>query len=158
MKLKTMLAAALAVALVSPLFAQSLKEINEQMTKLGSQMMDVRGELSDEAEALEMEYQSGKHDTPEMKELRAKSDKLRKELIMVEKELRGKFNALPAFAERTARFEVKKAQYAKMRRDRQALFEKRKEIFQAASAAKPAPAEKPAEKTSEKAAPAPAAK
>ena len=156
MKKPMILIAALAVAVGSTLYAESLKEINERMTKLGSEMMDLRGEISDEAQALEMEYVSGKHDTPEMKEMRAKSDKLRQELIMLEKDLRGKFNALPEFSERVAKFKVKQANYSKMRRERQALFEKRKAIF-AEAAAKRSEA-KPEKAAGDKPAAAPVAK
>lgn len=145
-----LIAAALAVAVCPALSGETLKEINERMTRLGAEMMDLRGEISDEAEALEAEYASGKHDTPEMKELRAKSDKLRRELIMIEKDLRGKFNALPEFSGRIAEFNVKQANYAKMRRERLGLSEKRRAIFAEAAAKHPAPkTEAPAKPTDE---------
>ena len=134
--------AALAVVLSSSLHGETLKEINEQLTKVGSSMMELHGELSDEAEALEIEFESGKHDTPEMKELRAKSDKLRQELIVVEKDLRGKFNALPQFAERMAKFHARQANSSKLLAERNARMGKRKEIFMAMAAEKPAAAEK----------------
>ena len=145
MKKPIILIAALAVAVTSSLYAESLKEINDQLTKVGASMMELHGELSDEAEDLEIEFESGKYDTPEMKEMRAKSDKLRRELVVLEKDLRGKFNALPQFAERMAKFHARQANYSKLLDERQALLKRRQAIFDAASAKKPVRVEKKTE-------------
>ena len=92
-------AGALAGALAG---AATPEEITARLTAIGAEQIQLQGDTKDIAEALDRAFRSGRHDTPEMKELRRKIDALQRELEATQAELRRQFEALPAFSGQVA--------------------------------------------------------
>ena len=82
--------------------AETLEEINARLTVLGADQIQLHGDTKDIAEALDREFRSARHDTPEMKVLRNRIAEMKREVEAAEAELRRKFEELPQFRDKVA--------------------------------------------------------
>ena len=119
-------AAAMATA---GLGAATVAEINERIGELGAKQIELGDATRDAAKALDNEFASGRHDTPEMKELRGRIEEISRELAAAKAELRAKFDALPQFRERAAAVATNTAALKAMAAERAELLKQRAELL-----------------------------
>ncbi len=127
MNMKRLLVLATATAAFA-LGAETLEEINARLTTLGAEQIQLHGDTKDMADALDRAFQSGKHDTPEMKELRKKIDTLRVEIAAIQTELRKKFDELPEFRDQVATVSTNAVRLRAISNERRRLFQERESL------------------------------
>ena len=121
--------AAASAALV--LGAETLEEINAKLTQLGAEQIQLAGDTKDMAESLERAFNSKKHDTPEMKQIRKEIDTLQRQLEAAEAELRKKFEELPQFRDQVATVSTNAVRLRALARERGRLEREREAIWKA---------------------------
>ncbi len=112
--------------------AATLEEINARLTVLGAEQIQLHGDTKDIAEALDREFKSTRHDTPEMKALRLRIDALRREIEFAESELRQKFDELPQFRDKVATVSTNTVRLRALANERGQLLREREAILKAA--------------------------
>ncbi len=108
--------------------AETLDEINARLSTLGAEQIQLHGDTKDIAEALDRAFQSGKHDTPEMKELRKKIDALKREIAATQRELRKQFDELPEFRDQVSTVSTNKVRLRAMSNERGRLLRERERL------------------------------
>ena len=121
-----------AVTVALTLGAETLDEINARLTVLGAEQIQLHGDTRDIAEALDREFKSGRHDTPEMKEMRLRIEALRREIEFAEAELRKKFEELPQFRDKAATVSTNYVRLRALAYERGRLLREREAITKAA--------------------------
>ncbi len=128
MKAKRLIVLAVASAALV-LGAETLEEINAKLTDLGAEQIQLAGDTKDIKEALDRAFNSQKHDTPEMKEIRKEIDSLQRQIQAAQDELRKKFEELPQFRAQVAtvstnavRLRALAQERARLRREREAIW------------------------------------
>lgn len=127
--------AAFAAAFAALAGAQSLEEINAQLTKIGAEQIELRSATRDISEKMQEKMSSREFDTEEIKALRAKVDQLRTQYRAARDELAKQLAALPEFRDDHA---IVTNNIAKMN----ALALQRKELIQKRNALQGGPAPK----------------
>ena len=112
--------------------AATLEEINARLTVLGAEQIQLHGDTKDIAEALDREFRSARHDTPEMNALRQRIDALRREIEFAEAELRQKFDELPQFRDKVATVSTNAVRLRAITNERGRLLREREAITKAA--------------------------
>ena len=112
--------------------AATLEEINARLTVLGAEQIQLHGDTKDIAEALDREFRSARHDTPEMKALRLRIDALKREIESAEAELRQKFEELPQFHDKVATVSTNAVRLRALANERGQLLREREAIMKAA--------------------------
>lgn len=112
--------------------AATLEEINARLTVLGAEQIQLHGDTKDIAEALDREFRSARHDTPEMNALRQRIDALRREIEFAEAELRQKFDELPQFRDKVATVSTNAVRLRAIANERGRLLREREAITKAA--------------------------
>ena len=111
--------------------AETLEEINAQLTKLGAEQIQLAGDTKDIKEALDRAFRSKKHDTPEMKEIRREIDALQRQLEAAEAELRKRFEELPQFRNQVETISTNAVRLRALARERDRLYREREAIWKA---------------------------
>ena len=112
--------------------AATLEEINARLTVLGAEQIQLHGDTKDIAEALDREFRSARHDTPEMKALRQRIEDMKNEVAAAEAELRRQFNALPQFRDKAAMVSTNAVRLRAIANERGRLLREREAITKAA--------------------------
>ena len=121
--------AAASAALV--LGAETLEEINAKLTDLGAEQIQLVGDTQDIKEALDRAFKSGKHDTPEMKQIRKEIDTLQRQIRAAQDELRRKFEELPEFRGQVATVSTNAMRIRALAKERARLQREREAIWKA---------------------------
>lgn len=112
--------------IVTCTLAETPAEIDAQLNKIGAEQIELGGKTKNMASELEHELRSGKHDTPEMKELRNKIKQLEAQIREAELELHRKFAELPEFKEKASMVSTNFARLRELGAERARLLEQRK--------------------------------
>ena len=134
--MKSFAAAALAATFAALAGAQSLEEINAELSKIGAEQIELRSATRDLSEKMQEKMNSGKFDTEEIKALRAKVDALRSQYRDARAELSKQLAALPEFK---GDHDIVTNNFAKMN----ALAMRRRELIQMRNALQGNPSPKP---------------
>ena len=117
------------VSVTLVLGAETLEEINAQLTKLGAEQIQLAEDTKDIKEALDRAFRREKHDTPEMKEIRKEIDALRRQIEAAEAELRKKFEELPQFRDQIATVNTNAVRLRALASERDRLYRERQRIY-----------------------------
>jgi chromosome segregation ATPase len=117
--------------------AETYEAICQAINETANRQMTLQTATRGREEKLAQALAKGIHDTPEMKETRARIDKLRGELLEAEQTLKRQFEALPALQKEIRQSRESLAEIRKLDAQRRELIRKRDAFLQQHSA-KPA--------------------
>ena len=125
MNSKFCIVTAVMLSVAAMIQAETFEELNTAISKAGAEQIELQGTTKDLSEKLDREFNSGKHDTPEMKANRAKIAKLQAELAATEGELRKQFRELPQFSEDFKKLDANISTLTELDTKRKELLKKR---------------------------------
>ena len=123
----TLLLAALAAG--GRLHAETFEELSSAINATAGRQMDLINQGRERSERLARELAGGAHDTPEMKETRARIQRLRTELADAEQTLRTQFEALPGFRDEVRKTREEQAEVRQLDARRQELLNRRQALL-----------------------------
>jgi polyhydroxyalkanoate synthesis regulator phasin len=113
-----------------------VKEINE----VASRQFNLQNEAQARERRLAEALRQGTHDTPEMKKLRERIEAHKREIAVLEAELRRQFETLPAVREDVERAKADRQTLRELDERRRALLEERDRRFTRSGETAPTPA------------------
>ena len=119
-----------ALAAGSLLHAETFEELSAAINATAGRQMDLLNQGRERSERLARELAGGAHDTPEMKETRARIQRLRNELADAEQTLKAQFEALPGFREEARKAREEQAEVRQLDVRRQELLDRRRALLE----------------------------